>query len=121
MCNKHTRIFVSDTDHPLRQLLSHPAVLFAGYKVPHPLHPYFLLKIQTDGTISPTTALENAATTLIGKIATLETKFKREFAFREVEGGAGGVGSTGDGVTGGAYGGMDGSGAWTTGKDYLDL
>ncbi|KAI0631019.1 RBP11-like subunits of RNA polymerase [Trametes polyzona] len=70
------------------QLLTMPQVLFAGYKVPHPLHPYFLLKIQTDGSVTPTQILETACTKLIGTIATLEAKFKREFTYKDVEGGA---------------------------------
>ncbi|KAI0052094.1 DNA-directed RNA polymerase II [Auriscalpium vulgare] len=67
------------------QLLSMPQVLFAGYKVPHPLHPYFLVKIQTDGTITPAAALEQACTKLIGMIASIEAKFKREFQYKDVE------------------------------------
>ena len=61
-----------------------PQILFAGYKVPHPLQPYFLIKIQTDGTITPAALLEQACTKLIGTVATLETKFKREFAQRDI-------------------------------------
>jgi DNA-directed RNA polymerase II subunit RPB11 len=64
-------------------------VLFAGYKVPHPLHPYFLIKIQTDGTITPVVALEQACTKLIGTLNQLEAKFKREFSVRDVEGATG--------------------------------
>ena len=64
-----------------------PQVLFAGYKVPHPLQPYFLLKIQTDGSVTPTQVLETACTKLIGTIATLEAKFKREFTFKDVDSG----------------------------------
>jgi len=63
-----------------------PQILFAGYQVPHPLHPYFLIKIQTDGTITPTAILEQACTKLIGTMSSLETKFKREFSFKDVEG-----------------------------------
>ncbi|EIW78371.1 RBP11-like subunits of RNA polymerase, partial [Coniophora puteana RWD-64-598 SS2] len=68
------------------QVLSMPQVLFAGYKVPHPLQPYFLLKIQTDGSLTPQAALEQACTKLISTISTIEKKFKREFSIREVEG-----------------------------------
>lgn len=70
-----------------------PQILFAGYKVPHPLQPHFLLKIQTDGTITPTAALEQAATKLIGTLSALEGKFKREFSFRDAEAGAGAGGA----------------------------
>ena len=89
-----------------------PEVQFAGYMVPHPLRPHFLLKIQTDGSITPTQALETACTKLIGTIASLEQKFKREFSFKEVE--------PTDPTD--AYGGtgMDSS-AWASGRDYLDF
>ncbi|KAH9913793.1 DNA-directed RNA polymerase II [Epithele typhae] len=93
------------------QLLSMPQVLFAGYKVPHPLHPYFLLKIQTDGTITPTAVLEKACTNLIGMLATLEGKFKREFALNTVEGG----------VQEDAYGVPTSGSGWEGGGSYVDL
>ncbi|KAL7277372.1 hypothetical protein ACG7TL_009234 [Trametes sanguinea] len=95
---------------PRRQLLSMPQVLFAGYKVPHPLHPYFLLKIQTDGSVTPTQVLETACTKLIGTIATLEAKFKREFTFKDVDGGVQ-EDAYGAPVTGGSF----------EGNSYVDL
>ncbi|KAF8069002.1 DNA-directed RNA polymerase [Lyophyllum atratum] len=96
------------------QLLSMPQILFAGYKVPHPLHPYFLIKIQTDGTVTPQEVLEQACKKLIGTMASLEAKFKREFSFKDVEGTVGGVAAAED-----PYG--AGGGAWSGGKDYLDF
>ena len=93
------------------QLLSMPQVLFAGHKVPHPLHPYFLVKIQTDGTITPTAALEQACTKLIGTLSSLEAKFKREFSFKDVEGV----------TTEDAYGTTTAGPAWTSGRDYMDF
>jgi len=98
-----------------------PQILFAGYKVPHPLHPNFIIKIQTDGTITPEAILEQACTKLIGTMSSLEVKFKREFAYKDVEGTAGGAAAGGApnedpyGTTGGA-----GSG-WGRGRDYLDF
>lgn len=118
------------------QLLQSPQVLFAGYKVPHPLHPYFLIKLQTDGTITPAYALEQACTKLIGTLASLETQFKREFSYKDVQGGADGAAAGGAGGFGGglggygmgeevdAYGGGAGGGqgqGWAAGRDYLDL
>ncbi|EIN08447.1 RBP11-like subunits of RNA polymerase [Punctularia strigosozonata HHB-11173 SS5] len=67
------------------ELLASPQVLFAGYKVPHPLQPYFLIKLQTDGSVTPTAIMESACTKLIGQLVTLEAKFKREFSFRDVD------------------------------------
>ncbi|PIL23554.1 hypothetical protein GSI_14867 [Ganoderma sinense ZZ0214-1] len=93
------------------QLLGYSSVLFAGYKVPHPLHPYFLLKIQTDGSITPAVILEKACTDLIGMVATLESKFKREFTMNNVEGG----------VQEDAYGVPTTTGQWESGGAYVDL
>jgi DNA-directed RNA polymerase II subunit RPB11 len=89
-----------------------PQILFAGYKVPHPLHPVFIIKIQTDGTITPQAILEQACTKLIGTMSSLETKFKREFSFKDVEGA----------VADDPYSGAGGGGqAWPGGRDYLDF
>ena len=87
-----------------------PQILFAGYKVPHPLQPYFLIKIQTDGTVTPTELLEQACTKLIGTLATLEAKFKREFMHQDVGLGEGQYPSltTGDSAAAGT-------------RDYLDF
>jgi DNA-directed RNA polymerase II subunit RPB11 len=90
-----------------------PNVLFAGYKVPHPLHPHFIIKLQTDGSEAPTKVLSQACTKLIGTLSSLESKFQREFSFKDarVEGVAGddpyGTGATGQ--------------AWASGRDYLDF
>lgn len=94
------------------QLLSMPQILFAGYQVPHPLHPYFLIKIQTDGTMTPTAVLEQACTRLIATMSSLEIKFKREFSFKDVEGP---VGEDPYGT-----GAAQGQPAWG-GRDYLDF
>ena len=102
---------VSITDLPISQLLAMPQILFAGYKVPHPLQPYFLIKIQTDGSITPTALLEQACQKLIATLASLEAKFKREFTFKDT-----------DGAQEGPYGASSNAdNAWTGGKDYLDF
>ena len=113
------------------EILAASSTLFAGYTAPHPLQPHFLLKVQTDGTITPREAVEEAAKRLIGMLTTLEAKFKREFAYnKSVDASgpapAGGTGDTGMGLD--AYGtatsGMGSSnadgGAWSS-KDYLDF
>ena len=94
-----------------RQLLSMPQVLFAGYKVPHPLHPYFLIKVQTDGTVAPTALVEQACQKLLATIASLEAKFKREFTFKDVDGAVPEAGPYGQGA----------DLTWPGQKDYLDL
>ena len=92
-----------------RQLLSMPQVLFAGYKVPHPLQPYFLIKVQTDGTISVVDIMDKACTQLINQLASLEAKFKREFTFKDV-----------DAVPEGPYGAAP-TEPWGGQRDYLDF
>jgi DNA-directed RNA polymerase II subunit RPB11 len=62
---------------PLRsQLLTDPAVLFAGYQVPHPLENDITLKIQTDSTSNPTAALKKACTHLIAQTVNLKKQFE---------------------------------------------
>ena len=56
-------------------------MLFAGYKVPHPLEHKFVLRVQTTPDYSPQEALSNAITELISVINTLEVKFKVNFTF----------------------------------------
>ncbi|KAJ7100244.1 DNA-directed RNA polymerase [Mycena belliarum] len=101
------------------QLLAMPEILFAGYKVPHPLHPYFLIKIQTDGTVTPQAVLEQACTKLIGTMSALEGKFKREFSFKDGETHGGAVGMSNMGAED-PYG-AGGGGAWSSQRDYLDF
>jgi len=102
------------------QLLKAPCVLFAGYKVPHPLDPHFILKIQTDGTIPPAQALQEACQQLIVIIAELQNKFEKEFEMKEMDMETlAGVGA-GAGVGGlGAYG--DGNVGVRGASDYLDF
>ncbi|KAJ7151344.1 DNA-directed RNA polymerase [Mycena crocata] len=103
------------------QLLAMPEILFAGYKVPHPLHPYFLIKIQTDGSVTPQVVLENACSKLIGTLSALEAKFKREFSFKDGEGTTGFSipSNMGMGMGDDAYG--AGAGPSWQGRDYLDF
>lgn len=119
-----------------RQLLKSNNVLFAGYKVPHPLEPHFILKIQTDGSLTPQKALEDACQTLIALVADLKVKFDKEFDMKSsldsVTAGGVGAGVGGFGMYGGAYaaglaGAGDGAGGWGdsrnrgVGADYLDF
>ena len=59
-----------------RQLLKDPQVLFAGYKVPHPLEAKFILRVQTTPDSSPQEAFTNAITDLISEVSLLEERFK---------------------------------------------
>ncbi|KAI9012156.1 DNA-directed RNA polymerase [Phycomyces nitens] len=57
------------------QLLKDPRVLFAGYKVPHPLEHNFLIKVQTVPGTAPGEALKDATSELISEINALKNKF----------------------------------------------
>lgn len=74
------------------QLLEDKSVIFAGYKVPHPLEPYFVLKVQTNGTIAPSQALKNACIAIISTVTTLEKRFEEQFREREFD--VGGIDTT---------------------------
>ncbi|XP_013379289.1 DNA-directed RNA polymerase II subunit RPB11-like [Lingula anatina] len=72
---------VMKEDHTLgnmltTQLLKDPQVLFAGYKIPHPLEHKFVLRIQTTPDYSPQEAYTNAITDLISEVSLLEERFK---------------------------------------------
>lgn len=53
-----------------------PNVLFAGYKVPHPLEHKFVLRIQTTANSSPHEAFMGAITDLISELSLFEERFK---------------------------------------------
>lgn len=76
-------IVVQREDHTLgnvlcRQLQFQQNITFAGYRMPHPLEPAFELKIQTDGSITPTTAAQIGVTAVQGQLATLEDRLRTE-------------------------------------------
>ena len=74
------------SSHIHRQLLRDPQVLFAGYKMPHPLEHKFVLRVQTTPDYSPQEALSNAITDLISEVATFEARFRESLRERR-EGG----------------------------------
>ncbi|KAG5675075.1 hypothetical protein PVAND_005010 [Polypedilum vanderplanki] len=72
---------VNKEDHTLgnmirNQLLKDPRVLFAGYKVPHPLEHKFVIRIQTTSNYSPEDAFMNAITDLMSELSLFEERFK---------------------------------------------
>ncbi|KAG9100090.1 DNA-directed RNA polymerase II core subunit [Ceratobasidium sp. 370] len=67
------------------QLLANEAVIFAGYKVPHPLEPYFIIKIQTNGAFTPSQVLLDACASLIRMITDIKTQFTTKFDLRALE------------------------------------
>lgn len=78
----HAAIFtVNKEDHTLgnmirMQLLKDPHVVFAGYKVPHPLDHKFVLRIQTTADYTPQEAIMNAITDLISELSLMEERFR---------------------------------------------
>ena len=61
---------------PSRQLLKDPQVIFAGYRVPHPLEHKFVLRVQTTSDYSPHEAFTNALTDLMSEVSLLEERLK---------------------------------------------
>ncbi|KAG0225467.1 DNA-directed RNA polymerase II core subunit [Actinomortierella wolfii] len=85
---------IEKEDHTLAnmlrmQLLEDPKVLFAGYKMPHPLDHYFILKVQTTPDTTPANALGNAITELIQTVGAMKNKFEMDLirarAFEEAK------------------------------------
>lgn len=72
---------VNKEDHTLgnlitTQLLKDPRILFAGYKIPHPLEHKFVLRIQTTPDYTPQEAFTSAITDLMSEISLLEERFQ---------------------------------------------
>lgn len=66
------------------QLLKDERVLFAAYKVEHPLFANFVLRVQTEDDYSPREALRNACTGLISELDIIKTRFKDEWALKSL-------------------------------------
>ena len=82
-------IKIEREDHTLAnllraQLLKDDRVLFAAYKVEHPLFANFVLRIQTEEDYSPRDALKNACTGLISTLDVIKTRFKDEWALKSL-------------------------------------
>ncbi|EKD14101.1 uncharacterized protein L3040_007898 [Drepanopeziza brunnea f. sp. 'multigermtubi'] len=76
-------------DHTLANILrahlvKDPHVLFAGYKIPHPLFAKFELRVQTDGTVSPKEALVKCCKELVAEMETLSREFTKEYELRKM-------------------------------------
>ncbi|KAG2226101.1 hypothetical protein INT45_011718 [Circinella minor] len=93
------------------QLLKDPRVLFAGYKVPHPLEHNFLIKVQTVPGTAPGQALKDATSELISEINTLKNKFDmdviRHRTFEDAKSTQPGLGAFDTGEGSGQPGGLD--------------
>jgi len=58
------------------QLLEDPDVIFAGYRVPHPLEHNANIRIQTNLNSNPIIAMKKAVGELRNEVQTLEEKFR---------------------------------------------
>eukprot|EP01098_Paradermamoeba_levis_P017294 TRINITY_DN987_c0_g1_i1.p1 TRINITY_DN987_c0_g1~~TRINITY_DN987_c0_g1_i1.p1 ORF type:complete len:120 (-),score=31.36 TRINITY_DN987_c0_g1_i1:166-525(-) len=67
------------------QLLRDTDVLFAGYRMPHPLEHKIVVKVQTNSKSSPLIAFNRATSELIAELSTIEDKFKREVSRKTTE------------------------------------
>lgn len=63
------------------QVLKDPSVIFAGYKVPHPLEHKFVLRIQTNGECTPQDVLLNAISDLMSELNLFEERFRVSIKF----------------------------------------
>ncbi|VDL57721.1 unnamed protein product [Hymenolepis diminuta] len=68
-------------DHTLgnmitRQLLKDPRVLFAGYKIPHPLEHRVVIRVQTTASVTPVEVFSSAIRDLISEISSIEEQFR---------------------------------------------
>ncbi|KAF5212276.1 putative DNA-directed RNA polymerase II subunit [Clavispora lusitaniae] len=82
-------IKIEREDHTLANLLraqlaKDEKVLFAAYKVEHPLFANFVMRIQTEDDYTPREALKNACSSLISELDVLKTKFKDEWALKSL-------------------------------------
>ncbi|CAG8671394.1 23785_t:CDS:2 [Gigaspora rosea] len=60
------------------KLLEEPQVIFAGYKVPHPLEHNVILKVQTTNDTKPDMMVAKALNDLIMEVGYLKQKFVEE-------------------------------------------
>ncbi len=58
-----------------RQLHQDADVLFAGYKVPHPLRHNVVVKVQTNHNSSPVASMTNTITDLLNEFNALSDRF----------------------------------------------
>jgi len=116
-------VTINKEDHTLAgmlrsQLLLLPHVLFAGYKVPHPLEPRFIIKIQTDSESTPIQAVQEACKGLIVTLSKMRDALQKEFVTARAIGGDGLEAF--DPAVGAADEGLTGEGMYGTGASGLD-
>jgi DNA-directed RNA polymerase II subunit RPB11 len=63
-------------------LLDNPQVIFAGYKMPHPLEHEFLLKVQTTPETTPLQVLQDEINHLLTEISGIMRNFEDEMTLQ---------------------------------------
>ncbi|RCK56248.1 DNA-directed RNA polymerase II subunit RPB11 [Candida viswanathii] len=66
------------------QLLKDDRVIFAAYKVEHPLFANFVLRLQTEDGYTPREALQNACAGLISELDAIKSKFSDEWQLKAI-------------------------------------
>ncbi|KAK6462827.1 RNA polymerase II core subunit [Scheffersomyces coipomensis] len=66
------------------QLLKDNKVLFAAYKVEHPLFANFVLRVQTEDDYSPKKALMRACSAIISELDEIKDKFRKEWQIQSL-------------------------------------
>ncbi|CAH6718932.1 DNA-directed RNA polymerase II subunit Rpb11p [[Candida] jaroonii] len=82
-------IKIEREDHTLAnllraQLLKDERVLFAAYKIEHPLFANFILRIQTEDDYTPKEALANACQRLMDELTLIKSKFREEWNLKSL-------------------------------------
>jgi len=86
MPNAGTFVILKE-DHTLgnilrMQLLRDKRVLFAGYRMPHPLEPRLVIKVRTTPDTNPTAVLTQAIANTRQELTTLEKNFMSQAAVK---------------------------------------
>jgi len=66
------------------QLLHDDRVIFAAYRVPHPLEHNVVLRVQTDEGYEPKEAVINAANVLLVQLTQLRSNFEQEWELKKL-------------------------------------
>ncbi|KAJ2848695.1 DNA-directed RNA polymerase II core subunit [Coemansia brasiliensis] len=85
------------------KLLQHPQVLFAAYRMPHPLEYYVELKVQTTSRTTPVDVMKEAIESLMLEYGNIRSAFDNELL--RVDASGGDLGRRGAGF--GAFGSLD--------------
>ncbi|KAF1987842.1 putative DNA-directed RNA polymerase II subunit RPB11a [Aulographum hederae CBS 113979] len=86
----NTAIFTFEKeDHTLANLLNErlhqsPKVYFAAYIIPHPLESRFEMRVTTDGSIDPRTAIIQAAQEAVRDLEILKQNFTKEMEVKKM-------------------------------------